>query len=173
MDSSLFKRWQQQEPPFNQMVLYPQNPLSLPQFNMILFILIDELKAIMSDTPLFHFLDWHEHDGWIIEATPANWDIVSEYATKLLFPIAIEEAYTDDVDVYHAYYPEDFSFLLRVDTFSEEDGYEVPWDGAFGRFDFTASLHLVSRIRVRLETKMHLDFMIEPAQSYFDRTYAG
>lgn len=176
MDKDLSERWQRNEMPFNQMVLYPKAPLSLPQLSTILVTAVDYLQPIMPNMSLLHFLDWHQHDGWITNTTPATWGTILQYSNYLLTPNAIEDCQGDDDLVCQAYYPEDFSFLIRADTDWHVSDSIFPWKrklDAYGTFDFTALPDLISRLLIKLESKTHLKFIMEPAKPYFDRCYAG
>jgi hypothetical protein len=176
MDKDLSERWQKNEMPFNQMVLYPQNWLSLAQLSLAIRVIVDQINQFMPNMQLLYFLDWHNHDAWITGTTPATWETILQYSTYLLTPNAIEGCQGDDDLVYQAYYPENFSFLLRADTDWHVSDSIFPWKrklDAYGTFDFTASPDLISPLHIKLESQTRLKFTIEPAKPYFDRRYAG
>jgi hypothetical protein len=72
--------------------------------------------------------------------------------------------------VYRSFYPEDLSFLLRVDVADEDCG---DGTGFSGTFDLSAKPLKIARILSLVPLPLRSRLRVEPSKEYFDRTYAG
>ena len=161
MDAVLEARWRNAQKPFDGVIL--QSPsLLLPE----LIAGVSAVVAILPRAPnLGTSLDWHEHDGYVAQPESQEWasleEAVSEAASFVNWS-------SDDTFVRRAWYPPDFSWLLRWCVSSDPDDFGLSPGGPGGDFDITASRDLLERISAVVP-----EGRMRPAKDYFDAAWAG
>lgn len=73
MDSEFDMRWRQAEAPFDGMTISLTDFVPLSTLRSMLIVAVSVLHAHCPHAPLFRLEDWHEHDGYVKEATPTTW----------------------------------------------------------------------------------------------------
>lgn len=114
--------------------------LSAEQLFAAYRIAVQDLAPLVREPSLWHFADWHGHDGWITEPDPLPFD---EWIAWCRSPEALCEAWDAEDAVYRAVFPIDDTFLLRF--LLTEDRTQNSF-----ALDVSARADLVMTIRQRL-----------------------
>jgi hypothetical protein len=117
--------------PFDGDCVHNEDDLSLPQLRTILVAAIGELQKCSPLVSSFH--DWHEHDGFIVDAQPDEWSRIFEAVET---DRKLYDSRDDDFGVRIAFYPPNFEWLLRYNVDSED---ETDYRTATCDFDLTVA----------------------------------
>ena len=109
MDEQLEQRWKTGKPPFDGQCIRLTDHLPLPILRSLLSTVVDVLRQTTPACSLFRFDDWHEHDGYVTESLPTEWETFDQI---LLNDQKLHYSRHGDAYVRWAYYPDDLSFLL-------------------------------------------------------------
>jgi hypothetical protein len=165
MDDEFNQRWQRAESPFDGVTLFLADYVPLAALRTALTAVVTALHARYPHSRMFQLHDWHEHDGFVLEATPTTWD---EIRAALASDGALERTCTDDSYVRTAWFPEERDFLLRFHVRDLDD----PSPVHHGIFDVTAREPLASRLREAV-AEAGTELSVLPAKAFFDRKYRG
>ena len=168
MNEILHRAWKSGSFPFNQDILYFPEPLSFKEFQTFLEVVVSCLSDSFEGKKLLRLEDWHNQDGYITHPTPAEWgDLKSTVSSDG----ALYNLRGRDFDVYLAYFPESFEFILR---FRVNDIFEDPrLSGISGILDITSSEEILAKIEGCLPEEARDKFKRETSKKYFDRNYGG
>lgn len=168
MDTHLNDCWRAGSRPFDGVCIHLSDWIPLDELRRLLSALVDVLRRECGASVLLAFNDWHEHDGYVTEATHTNWESINSILAS------DESLYTArDADEYVrcAYYAEDGSFLLRFYVLEEDDNPEYP--GIWGDCDLCGSLKLIETARDAVPESVARKVKVTEAKDYFDANYAG
>ncbi|MCP4622952.1 MAG: hypothetical protein GY850_05415 [bacterium] len=168
MDRELAKRWSSAAPPFTGVCLYPDDALEITDLVKALTEVCTHLRETFGDVALRKYDDWLQHDGFVSGSEKSSW---VELDNVLRSEKSLYEYRHDDDFVNRAFYPEDFSFLLRFDVFEEDDDEEYP--GIWGDFDICGDASWIEILRRRLASCITTVCKTEPALQYYDRISVG
>jgi hypothetical protein len=161
MDAVMETRWRNGQQPFDGVIL--QSPsLRLEELRRGVAALVAILPRSAN---LGTSLDWHEHDGYVTYAESEPWTSLEEAVSD---PASLLNWSSDDTFVRRAWYPQDFSWLLRWCVSSDPDDFGLPPGEPAGDFDLTASRELVEQ-----GSAVVPDGRARPAKEYFDAAWAG
>jgi hypothetical protein len=168
MNTDLEKRWKEGKKPFNGDVLSLEDFFVLPELLELLRTISAVLKRQYSDSTLFIFDDWHEHDGYLTTETESSWKNIGEILSseKCLY-----ESRSGDTFVRKAIYPDNKEFLFRYYIMDEGEDSEYP--GIWGDFDVCGPTALLSEIESWIVSEINQLIYKGPAKIYFDGGYAG
>lgn len=164
------------------MVLTVDDLLPVQELRGALVQIHAPLVAAFGREPLWTLDCWHEHDGFLTEATSTDWTSLGEH---LRSDAALYAARSGDDHVFRAYFPESFVFLLRFETSEEDDDEQYP--GIWGAFDLVGPSSLVEKISSGLPefplsarkklppnmTQAMTRLQMHPAGEWFDERWAG
>ena len=165
MDAEFERRWRGGMAPFDGMTLRAKDdglPLSALRRALLAAL------APRSTLPLWMLHDWHQHDGYVSSAVRTSWhDLRAMVASE----DALYAARSGDTGVCKAFFPENRSFYLRFDPNDDVDA--EAYAGRSGTFDVTCAPSLAETIAHGLHAVGIGDFVVEPAQAFFNRVYGG
>jgi hypothetical protein len=122
MNNELFSRWQQGRPPFHASTLCCKNILPLRDVRRAVQQIVEVLKPRYENSMLWRLRDWHEHDGFVLDAVASTWiDLEMLLASDDLF----YQSRAGDDGVRVAWYPSHVSFLLRY--YLDEENNDPNW----------------------------------------------
>jgi hypothetical protein len=173
MDSEFDMRWRQAEAPFDGVTIFLTDFVPLSALRPMLIAVVNVLHAYCPHSHLFRLEDWHEHDGYVKEATPTTWQ---ELQAALASVDALQRESMGDTYVRTAWFPQERDFLLR---FYIPDIYDNPYFDHddphlvhHGIFDVTVQEPLASQVQAAAqEAGAVINSM--PAKAFFDRNYSG
>ncbi len=114
--------------------------------------------------------DWHEHDGFGVDSREATWQELRSATTT---ERALWAASSDEWEVRMAWYPANFSFLLRwvlLEDWLDDPASQGSAPG--GDVELVVDGQLATTFRDAVASTCS-DVEVEPAGEYFDRTYGG
>ena len=167
MDEQLEVRWRSGRSPFDGRCLRCSEPIDVARLRQIMQIVVDVLCARITGPNLLKFDDWHEHDGYITQAISTTW---AELEDILRTDQRLHSSRHGDSYVCWAYYPADFSFLLRYDIVDRDEDPELI--EPVGDFDLSADATTVAEALSKLG-EYHDCIEVVETKAYFDRVYAG
>lgn len=167
MDAQLEQRWKDGKPPFDGSCLRLADHVPLPTLRSLLRAIVYELQQRLNHRPLLKFDDWHEHDGYITEAQPADWAALDRV---LLNDESLKHSRHGDAYVRRAFYPDDLTFLLRYDVLDPDEEPEL--SEPMGDCDLCVDADTIGRIRAKAERLANC-LEVVSAKEYFDKIYAG
>lgn len=168
MNTELEKRWKEGKKPFNGNVLVLEDFFVLPELLECLKTISIVLKRHYSDSGLFMFDDWHEHDGYVTTASEYSWAMIDNI---LRSGKSLYHSRAGDTCVRKAIYPDNMEFLLRYYVMDEDEDREYP--GIWGDFDICGSSVLLTEITSELRSDIQPLLYEGSAKAYFDGGYAG
>jgi hypothetical protein len=133
----------------------------------LLAVVLAELKVDLATETVYTFDDWHQHDGYVTDRRLTEWSFLDALGQNT---DALIVARQGDRYVHRSFYPEELSFLLRVDIPDEDCG---DGTGFSGRFDLSTKPPKIARILSLVPLPLRSCLRVEPSKGYFDRTYAG
>jgi hypothetical protein len=163
MDHELEARWRSGRAPFDQAILRCEMiPLSVLQPTvqaLVPVLMLPELR-------LYAFDDWHEHDGYVTQASAVAWSNLDEIVAT---EASLFDARHRDTYVRRAFYPESAEWLFRLCVLEPNEDEQYP--GIWGTFDLsgTSSLCAGALSAIGGESSATLG----DAKAYFDEHYAG
>lgn len=169
MDRELAERLAATAPPFSGVCLYPDDSLKITDLVKVLGAVCDCIKEEFGDIGIRSLDDWLIHDGWLSSSKRSSWE---EIENAIQSEESIYNYRHEDDFVYRAFYPEDFSFLLRFDVFDEDDEDEE-YPGIWGTFDICGPNDWVQVLHQRLTLIASTEFVVESAKHFFDRLVSG
>ncbi len=123
MTPELQERLQESKAPFDGWCIHNADELSLSQLRQILAVTMPLLEP--SYPNIFSFHDWHEHDGFVLEAKPETWNSLREQAST---DRALFDSRASDFAVRVAVYSPTFDWLLRYNVDDEDESdYSTAW----------------------------------------------
>jgi hypothetical protein len=167
VDALMNQRWQAGLSPFDGDCLTADEPISVEDLRELLEAILPELKEETAAQTVYTFDDWHQHDGFVTNRRMAEWSLLESLAESTNALIASRKG---DCYVHRSFYPEDLSFLLRVDVADEDCG---DGTGFSGVIDLSSKPPNIARILSLLPLTLRSQLRVEPSKGYFDRTYAG
>ena len=167
MDEQLEQRWKTGKPPFDGECLRLTDHVPLPTLRLLMRTIVDVLRQQETDRTLFRFDDWHQHDGYVTKARAADWATLDQI---LLNDQTLHHSRHGDAYVRWAYYPDDFTFLLRYDVLDPDEEFEL--SEPEGDCDLCADADMIRKIRSKAE-RLTDCLEVTSAKAYFDRIYAG
>ena len=168
MNTKLEKRLKEGKKPFDGNVISLEDLFVLPELLEFLQICLNVLQREYSDSKLFVFDDWHEHDGYLTTANEYSWKMMDEILSS---EESLYESRSGDTFVRKAIFPENLGFLFRYYVMDEDEDSEYP--GIWGDFDICGPSALLDEIQAELNLKIELLLYSGPAKIYFDGAYAG
>lgn len=134
---------------------------------MLLLTIVNVLRQRTTPCTLYRFDDWHEHDGYVTESVPVDWESLDQI---LLRDQNLHDSRHGDASVRWAYYPDDCSFLLRYDVLDPRE--EPDLSEPVGECDLCADEATIRE--VCSSCGQWIDSLeVVRAKEYFDRAYAG
>lgn len=169
MDTVLFAAWQNKEPPFNGQTLTVKQAVPLETLSNVLTEVVQKLHKTFGGETLYFVMDWHEHDGVVLPAKPALWDVLkSEVETTAQLSRLFLHA---DTFVRRGFYPESGQFYLRF--YVNEPGYAgQAEDEDNGDFDLSVADELAKVIVPVLGERLGNNLHILPANGFFNERMA-
>ena len=167
MHEQLEHRWRTGKAPFDGQCIRLSDHIPLPTLRLLLRTIVDVLQERRKDCTLYRFDDWHEHDGYLTEARATNWEMLNQV---LLNDQALHQSRHGDLYVRWAYYPEDFTFLLRYDVLDPDEEPEIAEPE--GDCDLCADADTIREVRSKAE-RFTDRLEVTSAKAHFDETYAG
>ena len=167
MDFALDNAWQEGKPPFHFQTLVISLP-NIGNFLYLLRIIADHINVYINSSDLRIALDWHSHDGYIIEGQYISFlnfcDIISSEEK-------IRDTVSDDTYVYVAIFPSDLEFLLRfrIENLAIVDGEKIE---AF-ELDFSGYGNDLQEISKKIFHLPAIQRKTVNAKEYFRETYSG
>ena len=116
MTPELQERLQNSKPPFDGWCIHNTDDLALSQLHEILAVAMPLLAPRYPS--IFSFHDWHEHDGFILNAKPDYWDSLREQTST---DRALFDSRVNDFSVSVAVYSSTFDWLLRYNVDDEDE----------------------------------------------------
>lgn len=134
MNKILIRQWENGNFPFNQNILHFSEPIPFKALQSVLGITFDLLYSMYGNKKLLYLEDWHNEDGLETQHSSAEWEKLQEIISS---DRALCELRGKEFEVYLAYFPESFDFILRfrISDIFDEPGYS----GLSGLLDVTAS----------------------------------
>lgn len=116
MTPKLQDRLDGSKPPFDGACIHNTDTLNLTQLRSLLSTTIGMLSS--SNSEIYSFHDWHEHDGFIVDSKIESWDTLTAAieTDRTLF-----DSRDDDFDVRIAFYPRALDWLLRYNIDQDEE----------------------------------------------------
>ncbi|WP_119321561.1 hypothetical protein [Capsulimonas corticalis] len=174
MDQDFDQRWRAAATPFDGVTIYSAGCAPLAELRYTLNAVFNILREQSPNAELFNLSDWHEHDGYVNEATPSSWNELQSY---LISTDALKGLSTGETYVRIAIFSKHRDFLLRVyipDAYDNPHfGYDDPNLVDCGIFDFTSTEPLALRIRDAAMDAGASDIRMMPAKEFFDKGYGG
>ncbi len=167
MDKQLEQRWKTGKAPFDGECIRLTDHVQLPTLRLLLRTIVDVLHEWKKDCTLSRFDDWHEHDGYATEARATDWETLDQI---LLNDQTLHHSRHGDSYVRWAYYPDDFTFLLRYDVLDPDEEPEL--SEPQGDCDLCADADIIREIRSKAE-RFTDRLEATSAKAYFDKIYAG
>ena len=131
MTPELQERLRESKAPFDGWCIHSGDDLTLSQLRQILAVTMPLLAPRYPK--IFSFYDWHEHDGFVLEAKPDSWDSLREQVST---ERALFDSRDSDYAVYVAVYSPTFDWLLRYNV---DDADESDYSTATCDFDLSVS----------------------------------
>lgn len=172
MDHEQNRRWQEGEPPFNGRTLETTWML-LPTLRVAIAWTIGRLKRLGAED-LCRVEDWHEHDGYIVSATPWTWADLEQALTS---DQSLRESTSDDTYVRSAFFPSSrawyFRYLVTNDPGDLVDPPDLSVVGTspVGKLDLTGSMALIEEIERLLKPLVHVE--VHDARAFFNSGWGG
>lgn len=165
MTPELQRRWQAAAAPFDGVVVATCDELQLSILQEMLLLAAGELQGAFPDVYVSD--DWHEHDGFLTEPSPIDWE---ELLERFSSPFALYDSRHRDEEVRVAIFPSSCDWLLRYCIQDSEPDYR----DSLCDFDFTCSPEspacgLASQINATWPTRTN----VTPAKEFFDAAYGG
>jgi len=171
MDAEFDRRWRESQPPFDGLTVTLNDYLPLPLFQKALVAVVERLYTYRPEAALFHMMDWHEHDGFIIEAHPYPWEKLRALVASM--ENIQDRFYLADTYVRDGIFPTDRNYLLRYYVDFPD---ATPWEPTplpAGIMDVTCQRPLALQIADVMRTAGISNPEILPAKVFFDSRYAG
>jgi hypothetical protein len=167
MDERLLRAWKEGHPPFHGCTLWAEN-LTFEQVVDCSQTILLVLEKRQAKENLRKFDDWHEHDGYIKEASPIS---LSEIEAAFASAAVLLQFCTDETDVCAAIYPQTAGLLWRIGF----DGRSTDRNGKHGdtrqrwRFDFSMDRDGLVAVKALLSDVHNVAVNEEPTIAFFDR----
>jgi hypothetical protein len=175
MDAEFERRRHKCLPPFDGVTLTLPDYVSLPLLQPILSIVVEWLFAYRPDAPLYRLLDWHEHDGYITEASPSSWQelrLLAASSERLEARFHLGDTY-----VREGFFPAERDYYLRVYVPDPDDNPLYHPDAAnlikYGTLDVSGPESLMSAIASAIEAVDDITIEVVPSETFFARSYGG
>ncbi|GAB6098095.1 hypothetical protein JCM14469_43510 [Desulfatiferula olefinivorans] len=168
MNTELEKRLKEGKKPFDGNVLSLEDLFVLPELLVFLKTILKVLKREYSNSGLFVFDDWHEHDGYLTIPKECSWEMMDEILNS---EESLYESRSGDTFVRKAIFPQNMEFLFRYYVMDENEDSEYP--GIWGDFDICGPSALLAEIKSELSAEIETLLYEGPAKTYFDSAYAG
>ena len=170
MDADGERRWRGALAPFDGTTVFvSDDDITLADLRPLLIVIVNLLHAHFQNARLYRLKDWHEHDGFGVDAMPSSWE---ELRSLLVSDDALMKASTGDFAVRTAFFPVGYDFYLRI--YVDDDALHAKRSDQqfYGDFDVTCQEPLVTQIKEMLE-RLGASVQTESAKSFFDRRYGG
>lgn len=166
MTPELQRRWQASHPPFDgSTVVTCDDPTTDDVLEMLQVI---GAQLTNRYPTLLGFDDWHEHDGFLTEPTPATWETTIANWSDIQ---TLHKSCHDDDYVRIALFSPTFDWLLRFDLHSSDSS---AIEDAWPYLDFTASRNTIAADVIASITQRWPGYTcISPAAAHFQSCYAG
>jgi hypothetical protein len=174
VDSIFAEAWQKGTAPFDGVTVFLKELLWLPALRPALVAVVDQLQALSPNGALLRNDDWHDHDGYVSEASVFSWE---ELRTYLASEEALKDANRGDFAVRLGVFPQGREWYLRILITTDSFGVGCP-EGLpacpteelppFGTLDLTGSESLTAAVDQQLRRReFHPARM--PAKEFFDK----
>jgi len=168
MDAEFEQRWHSNLPPFDGLTVTLIDYIPLPLLQQSLIVVVDRLNSYQPDACLFRLLDWHTHDGFVLEAQPSSWQALRALAASEASLTAC--FYGGDTRVHEGFFPEERDWYLRFYVISPSEDSCLLQKGIF---DLTCSQPLATTICKAFRTAGLSTLQTHPAKAFFDAQYKG
>lgn len=172
MDAEFEQRWRNSRDPFDGLTVTLSDYIPLALFQPALVAVVERLYAYRPNTRLFRLMDWHEHDGIILEAELSSWRELRSLA-------ALKESLAacfrwGDTYVREGFFPAERDYYLRfyVPDPCNNPHYE-PHLVHSGILDVTCQHPLSTNIAEALIAAGVFNVETVPAKPFFDGRYSG
>lgn len=165
MDESLHIALKNGSEPFTGNTLHLSDLIPLKDLRALLEVIVAFLKAEVPGAVLQRHADWHEHDGYITESSPTNWE---ELASLVSSEQSLYDQRPGDDFVQIGIYEASGAFYLRINVI-EEDGDPEQYPGRWGSFDVSAKESLLSKLKGALHCSR---LSVSETRSYFNQRAA-
>lgn len=166
MTPELSERLDKGESPFNGLSVVTCNDPGIEQVRQMVEYCFNLLSEDWGEILMTH--DWHEHDGFIQNATKTTWEQCRHWVRTAK---AFYESGDKDFAVRIAVYPPSMEWLLR---FNIDDEDESDWTTAWADMDFSAGNNQRAiQIAKSLYHKFPGNSEIVSSKEHFDATYGG
>lgn len=166
MDPQLEPLWRSGQKPFHGETLYPLNDVLVRDALVAIPSALRHIELYYPDAQLFMFDDWHQHDGFIVQARPVTLEALRK---PMLTPESYVASLSDDFAVYRAIYPASLDFLLRYSVCDADASGQDPADREV-HWTFTGRGHDVFEMRKRW---FAYSLEAESSAEYFQERYSG
>lgn len=166
MDHLLEPRWQNGGKPFHRETLYPLNDVFVRDALVAIPSALRHILLYYPSDQLFMFDDWHEHDGFVVQAKPTTIKAVQK---QVLTPESYVSNIPDDFAVYRAIYPASLNFLLRYSLSDADALGQAPSDREV-HWTFTGYGHDLAEMKKRW---LPYNLAVKPSAKYFQARHAG
>ena len=170
MDIEFDRRWRNGVAPFDGLTITLRDFVSLPLLQPMVLSVVESLFASRPDAPLYHLLDWHEHDGFLTVARPSSWQEVYSLITSEAN--LVERFRLGDSYVREAFFPGQRDYYLRLYVPGIFDNpfhrHDAPSLVHYGNFDVTGPESIITKIAATLQAGEEGTVEILPAKTFFD-----
>ena len=167
MDRNLEQRWRTAQAPFDGVTLDTDDGLPLSALRQVLGQTTSLLRRLFPSVTLSVLEDWHDHDGFVKEASPIGW---TEVETMFASDEDLYAHRNGETAVRTGIYPDNLAFYLRFWVPEEYDNdHDTPW----GYFDVTCADATGDKLATEIRPLLPCDLRRSPAKAFFDRTYSG
>ncbi len=166
MDAEFEHRWRAAQSPFDGLTVTARDYLPLPLLKQALGIVVACLASHRPDAELFRLRDWHEHDGFVSNASSSSWqDLRALIASEAALAACMGDTY-----VREGLFPAERDYYLRLYV-------PEPWDNPCpypcGMFDVTCPRSLAEEIIAAIKTAGICHVEARPAVAFFNESYRG
>ena len=166
MTPELQQRLEQSDAPFDGLCIHNADVLSLSQLRRLLEYVFPNLES--RDSTIRRYRDWHEHDGYVVESIPTDWDFLKN---ALLNDRTLYDSRDEDFAVRIAVYSQSFDWLLRYNVDDED---ESDYNTAACDFDLSVALNAgLDELLDSLLAQFPQLMRSCPARPWFSSTYGG
>lgn len=168
MDQFLEKRWKAAAQPFDGDCLHLKDFVQLSGLRRFLVDIVHVLQNHFGRAGLYQLDDWHEHDGFVTQRSEASWSVLER---TLADDESLFANRPGDTYVNRAFYPNDYSFLLRYYVLDADE--EARYPGKWGACDLSATKPILATIKSGASETISRLAYVSNAKSYFDSRYGG
>ena len=175
MDAEFERRWRSRLPPFDGVTLTLPDYVALPLLQQILHIVVECLFAYRPDAFLYRLLDWHEHDGYVTEASPSSWQELRLLASSSK---RLEAQFRrGDTYVREGFFPVERDYYLRFYVPDADDNPLFHEDEAnhleYGTLDVSGPQSLVTAIASAIQVVEDIPIEVVSSEGFFAQRYGG